>query len=126
MANIYEPDETIMRGYNNLLEELSVNEREIMEKYPPWKLYRLKSSGHMVEIIAIGTYEDGVKFRVDISGKYNCVMFERQVFGIDPNDLEECDLPDGPTGVLFTEDEDIAKVIDSMKLFKEIKDELTP
>jgi hypothetical protein len=34
-----------------------------------------------------------VGFKVDVTGEYNLVAFERRVFGIKPEDLEECDLP---------------------------------
>ena len=30
-----------------------------------------------------------------VTGEFNIVAFERSVFGVDPKDLEECDLP-GP------------------------------
>ena len=37
---------------------------------------------------------------VIVSGRFNYVAFERRVFGIKPEDLEECDLPraDEPLG----------------------------
>jgi len=38
-------------------------------------------------------YGDDGTIIVTVSGKYNFVMFERNVFGIKPEDLEECDLP---------------------------------
>ncbi len=62
------------------------------ERLPPDRLYRMKSTGHRVTILAYG--EDGT-VRVDVSGAFNRVVFSRQVFGISADDLEECDLP-GP------------------------------
>jgi len=64
--------------------------RENCEKFPPNKLYRLKNTGHRV---TIGAYAEDGTMRVYVSGDYNLVAFERQVFGIKPEDLEECDLP---------------------------------
>jgi hypothetical protein len=55
--------------------------------------------------------------RVNVSGNYNFVTFERQVFGVDANDLEECDLP-GPnelTGALLTEDDEIEAFIEAQR-----------
>lgn len=70
--------------------------RALIKKYPPNRLYRLKTSNHRVTIAAYEEREDGrVGFRVDVTGEYNLVAMERSVFGIDPEDLEECDLP-GP------------------------------
>lgn len=69
-------------------------------EFTPWKLYRLKSSGHRVEIVAFNEHADGtVSVRVNVGGKFNHVAFERSVFGIAPEDLEECDLP-GPHELL--------------------------
>jgi hypothetical protein len=80
--------------------------RELCKKYPPNRLYLLKSSGHRVFIYSYS--EDGT-VSVCVTGKFNFVTFERRVFGISPQDLEECDLPstDEPLGVVLTEREDV-------------------
>ena len=46
---------------------------------------------------------------VMVSGQYNRVIFERQVFGIQPEGLEECDLPgkDEELGTILTNKEEI-------------------
>jgi hypothetical protein len=73
--------------------------REMVLKYgfSPWKLYLLKTSGHRVIIHSFDKPADGAPptLKVIVSGEYNFVAFERTVFGILPEDLEECDLP-GP------------------------------
>lgn len=107
MANIAEIN---MEEYEKWLAILPINEREVISKYPPWKLYRLKSTDQRVIIISVGTTDEGeVKFRVSITGQYNTILFDREVFGIDPKDLEECDLP------VFTKDEDINEIIKIIK-----------
>lgn len=63
---------------------------ELAEKFPPNKLFRLGSSGHRVFVYS---YEENNTLTVVVSGEYNMVAFERQVFGIHPEDLTECDLP---------------------------------
>lgn len=66
-------------------------------RFDPWTLYRLKTTGQRVYIISFSEPEESggkVTLRVVVSGKFNLVAFERGVFGIDPDDLEECDLPD--------------------------------
>jgi hypothetical protein len=70
--------------------------RAVAERFFPWKLYRLKSSGHRVTIHSFDEPEGEtpVTLKVIVSGEFNLVAFERTVFGIAPDDLEECDLPD--------------------------------
>jgi hypothetical protein len=70
-------------------------------KFAPWKLYKLKTSGHRVIIHSIDEPKEGEPtLTVIVNGKFNFVAFERRVFGIKPEDLEECDLPrsDEPLG----------------------------
>lgn len=76
--------------------------REVIErcKLDPWTLYRLKTTGQRVFVVGLSEPElttnqevKKVTCRVGVSGEFNLVTFERQVFGVDPDDLEECDLP---------------------------------
>ena len=59
--------------------------QELCRKYPPDRLYLLNPSGQRVTIVSYS--EDG-SVTVNVSG----LFLDREVFGIDPNDLEECDL----------------------------------
>ena len=88
--------------------------QEIIRKLPPDRLYRMKSTGHRVTLIAYA--EDGT-VRVNVSGQFNFVMFDRQVFGVKADDLEECDLPKAgeQTGTVLTGDEDVKDYIDAMR-----------
>jgi hypothetical protein len=65
--------------------------RAVAERFEPWSLYRMKSTGQRVTIASI--FEDGT-LSVNVTGEFNCVMMDRRVFGINPDDLEPCDLPD--------------------------------
>ena len=65
--------------------------QERCRAFPPNRLYLLKSSNHRVTIYSYS--EDGT-MTVTVSGDYNLITFNRNVFGIKPEDLEECDLPD--------------------------------
>jgi hypothetical protein len=68
--------------------------RDVASKLDPWKLYRLRSTGQRVIIIGFNESENKeITVRVWVNAKYNTSPFERNVFGIDPNDIEECDLP---------------------------------
>jgi hypothetical protein len=80
--------------------------KAMCERLPPDRLYRMKSTGQRVTMIG---YSENRTVRVSITGQYNAMTFDREVFGIDPDDLEECDLPpsDEPIGTLLTEQEDV-------------------
>lgn len=73
--------------------------QDMIRRWPPTELYRLKTTGQRVTVSSYG--EDGT-ICVAVSGQFNLVMHERIVHGIDPGDLEPCDLPglDEPVGVL--------------------------
>jgi len=64
----------------------------------------MKSTGDRVTLRGIST--DGT-VHVDVTGDYNYVLLERTVFGVDPNDLEPCELPspDEPVGSVLTHEE---------------------
>lgn len=64
--------------------------RELCERYPPDRLYLMKHTGQRVVLYSYN--EDGT-VTVQVLGKFNFVTFERQVFGVDPTNLVECDLP---------------------------------
>jgi len=83
--------------------------RDISARLKPWKLYRMKSTGHRVTLYSI--YEDGT-LSVDITGDLNLISMERRVFGIDPDDLEECDRPgpDEPVGVYLNQAEQLLMI----------------
>lgn len=76
--------------------------QEMCKRLPPDRLYRLEDTGQRV---TIASYEEGGTVTVIVSGKYNAVMFERQVFGVDPKTLQECDVPgvDELVGAMFTD-----------------------
>lgn len=69
--------------------------RVVAERYDPWTLYRLKDTGQRVFLQGFSPpgESDKVTCRVAVTGEFNMVTFERSVFGIDPDDLEECELP---------------------------------
>lgn len=110
MAKIAELDE----GWDKWVQERPEGVRKLCIKYPPNLLYRYKPTGSRVLIVSY--FEDGT-VKVDVSGDYNCVVFEREVFGVDPADLEECDFPgeDEPLGVMLDDHDDVVSFIKTMK-----------
>ena len=111
MAKVAEIDQDL---WNKWVEGRPPEVKALCKRRSPDRLYRMKSSGRRVTIYSYS--EDGT-VTVNVSGKYNALTFERQVFGVDPDDLEECDLPkeDEPLGVLLTEREDVGAFIDEVR-----------
>lgn len=94
MARLMTPTPEQEAGYRNWLATRPDHVRQVAERFDPWSLYRLKTSGHRVTVASFGEGEDGaVTLTVNVLADFNLVMFERQVFGIQPDDLEPCDLP---------------------------------
>lgn len=80
--------------------------QDLCRRYPPDRLYLLKPPGQRVTLVS---YNENGTVTVNVSAQWNCVVFEREVFGIDPNDLEECDLPNETelVGAMLTEEGDV-------------------
>lgn len=78
--------------------------RAVAERLDPWTLYRMKSTGRRCTLVSI--YENGT-VKVSITGEFNAVMFDRDVFGINPCDLEPCEPPsaDEATGTMLSPDQ---------------------
>ena len=64
--------------------------QDLCRRYPPDRLYLLTPPGQRVTLVS---YNENGTVNVYVSAQWNCLVFEREVFGVDPNDLEECDLP---------------------------------
>jgi hypothetical protein len=106
MARYTEPTPEQEKLWQKWLAERPDNVRKVAEKFDPWSLFRMKSSGHRVYVIGFDV-GDTVTLRVAVTGAFNRVRFERQVFGIEPDDLEPCQLPgpDEPLGTELTQEE---------------------
>lgn len=72
--------------------------QELCAKLPPDRLYRMKSTGQRVVLLS---YSENHTVKVGVDPRFNQDHIARAmtppyaVFGIPPDDLEECDLPDG-------------------------------
>ena len=98
------------RAYRNWVASRPENVRAVAERFDPWCLYRMKSTGHRVTLYSFSESEDGkITLTVDVLGDYNLLIFERRVFGIDPDDLELCEPPNPNELIGVTMDEDQAR-----------------
>ena len=119
MANLFQSDDRIFNlqfdeckaEFDSWLADRPQCIKDLAIKYPPWILYRMKSTNQRVNVVG---YNESGTVTVNVSGKFNFVVMERSVFGVSPDDLEECDLPskDEKVGVLLTEDTDIKEYLD--------------
>lgn len=92
MATIFEMNEQQAQEWKTWLASRPTVVKELAERFPINKLFRLKSSGHRV---TLRSYSEDGTMSVNATGEYNRILFSRVVFGISPENLEECDLP-GP------------------------------
>jgi hypothetical protein len=95
MARYFEPTPEQEALWKAWVAERPGPARKIAKQFDPWTLYLLKSTGNRVTLHSLseGDGDGKVAVTVNVLGKYNIVAFERQVFGIDPADLEPCELP---------------------------------
>ena len=117
MAVIETPTPDMIAEYQAWLAGRPPQVRAVAERFRPWELYRLKTSKHRVIVLSFGETMDGrVELTVLVSGQFNAVMFDRQVFGINPDDLEPCELPteDEVLGTMMTPEE-VDENIDALR-----------
>ena len=114
MATLWEFDEQKQKEWDEWLAPRPQIIKDLAKLLPPNKLYLLKTSNHMV---TMRSYDEDGTVSVNVSGDFNFVTFERGVFGIKPEDLEECALP-APSerlGVMLTDEKDIGSFIDAVR-----------
>lgn len=89
----------------------------MIRRWPPNRLY-LMDSGRRATIAAYQERGDGTyTVMMDVTGEYNQIAFARRVFGVDPETLVECDLPEPgePLGVLLKTKEEIDAYVAQMR-----------
>jgi len=117
MARIFNPSPEQEEGWREFVQSRPESVRLVAARFEPWSLYRLPN-GQRVTIMSFGEQEDGtVTLRVAVTAEFNAVLFERQVFGINPDDLTSCDLPspDERVGSMLTEVE-VVENLDALRV----------
>ena len=120
MARFEEPTRKQEQIWNAWVRKRPPAVRTVAERFDPWSLYRMKSSGQRVTIVSFGEHEDGsVTLTVNVTGQFNFVTFDRSVFGVDPDDLEPCDLPSKNEflGTMLSEQKDIEAFVEAARPF---------
>jgi len=114
MAQIFKPTKAQVKEWRQWVKELPPVARAVAERFNPWTLYRLKDTGLRATFYSVA--DDGT-LTVIVSGDFNAVMFERRVFGIPADDLEECDLPipGEPLGAVLSQ-EQAAENIEALRV----------
>lgn len=114
MANYYELDADQKVQFKRWFDSRPECIQKMILSHPINKLYRMKSTGQRVFLT--GYDEDGT-VSVIVSGEFNKVTFNRQVYNIPLDDLEECELPgpDEPVGAELTNPLDVAMLIDATR-----------
>jgi hypothetical protein len=105
MARWFEPTAKQEAGWAEWVASRPDNVRSYAERFSPFELYRMKSTGQRVTIRSFDVEMDGkVTMSVIVRPELTFTFSARCVFGIDPDDLEPCDLPE--EGELVTIDSD--------------------
>jgi hypothetical protein len=100
----YEPEERHRASFEEWRAALPEDLRKVAERFHPWTLYRLKSTGHYVAFHMINGPNDispsmgkiTVQVSIPVEANRGRVTENRIVFGVDPDDLEEIEaLPEG-------------------------------
>lgn len=104
MARVIEPTPEQLDEWAEFVANLPENIRPIAERLDCWTLYRLRETGQRVIIYS---FQDDATVTVAILGKFNRQLHDAMVFGISPDELEECDLPapDEPLGSMMSAEE---------------------
>lgn len=107
MAKWVIPTEEAENEYANWITSRPHSVQKVLLDYnlDPYTLYRLKTTGQIGTLYSIT--ESGT-VTMDFDAKYNAhnpAMADRRVFGINPADLEECDLPEGVEPVVNNDEE---------------------
>ena len=118
MAHYVEPTAEQEAGWAEWVASRPDNVRAVAERFNPWTLYRFKDSAQRCTLVSFGAHDDGsVTLTVNVTGQFNLVAFDRSVFGVDPGNLEECDLPtDGEiNATMLTDEGDIEAFVDFVR-----------
>lgn len=110
MAKFVELDQD---EWGKWLQERPPEIREMCRKFPPNLLYRMEETGHRV---TIHSYSEDGTVTVNVDGDFNSVMFDRQVFGVSPESLKECDLPGDQerVGTVLTNKDDVEAYVEAV------------
>ncbi len=89
----YEPTPEERASWEAWLAQAPARVRAVAERIKPWRPYRLSRTGQIVVIHCVDEPEDErlpITLKVDVTRALNeSVTFDRRVFGILPEDLEE-------------------------------------
>ncbi|WP_339898215.1 hypothetical protein [uncultured Gilvimarinus sp.] len=88
MAKIAELDDQVWGDWVKSRPEVV---QVMCESHPPDRLYAM---GHG-QLVTVQSYEETGTMTVEVHQDQSPLFFPRKVFGVKPEDLTECDLPEG-------------------------------
>ncbi len=105
MARWYDPSEDRLERWEAWLAGRAPQLREVLARFPPWELFRLTredgKEGNRVFVVGAHAHAPGcgcqdgapLTLTVRVDYRFNELLFERDVFGIDPDCLVPCEVP---------------------------------
>lgn len=112
MARYTEPTEEQLKSWKEWVESRPKSIRKLAERFDPWSLYKMKSTGHLVMVSAF--HEDNT-LTVLVTADFNVILHERKVFGIDPDDLEPAEIP-AQKGMALMTQEQVHENLDALRV----------
>lgn len=101
MALIYEMSEEQKKIWTDWITERPQIIQDLAKRFEPNRLYRHKKTNRFVILSSFN--EDGTLIVKVLRAFNNTIFFPRSVFGINPDDLEETELPEGIELMTFEE-----------------------
>lgn len=84
----YDPTPKQLMEWQSWLSTRPENVRKVATKHPPWELFVVRESGHVVSAVSFDeTPNGGVMMTVEVCRNSNPVENHYRVFGIDPRSL---------------------------------------
>lgn len=105
-----EPTDAEMREWEAWVRSRPAGVQAAAQRFVPWRLYRMRSSGQRVVVVGYGLDPDGrADLIVDVLYRFNTLFEQRRLHDVALDDLVECDLPGpgeavGPVEVLVLDE----------------------
>jgi hypothetical protein len=117
MARYKKPTPEQEQAWINWLADQPPYVGAVGKRLDPWSLFWLRDQRVTICGFNSDPKTEKVTVQVNVTGQFNLVMFDKTVFGVDPNDLTPADLPapDEPLGAVLKGEKEIEEYIELVR-----------